>query len=303
LTRNRKLGIEVIDFLETTWSSVLFNFYLSLGESSNHWRKLKRISTTLVWTLVPKHSEEDRRRIIKTIPPLLRALSKGMELANIKIEVQNQFFKVLAGEHAKIVMLTSRNIVTRVDDQTVWPEDGGAAAFANAQGIDPGESPDIEFTTNQRGEVEIIVNAEDDDSITVIDLTSTTKVIDELNLFTANVKRGQISIEEEIVMESADGDHFDLIDVGKDHLAQAQALEIGDWIEFADSNSKMVAVRLSGKSNVTNKLVFVNRQGHKVRNLTINGLAMELRSGRAKGIGSSSVFDRAIHAIMTKMQP
>ena len=152
-----------------------------------------------------------------------------------------------------------------------------------------------------RERFEIIENAEADESVTILDLTSTTKVIDELNRFTANVMQGKIRIEEEIVMESADGDHFDLIDIGKDHLAQAQAFEIGDWIEFTDSDSKMVAARLSGKSNVTSKLVFVNRQGHKVRNITVNGLALELRSGSARSIGSSSVFDRAIHTIMTKM--
>ena len=56
------------------------------------------------------------------------------------------------------------------------------------------------------------------------------------------------------------------------------------------------------KSNVTGKLVFVNRQGHKVRNLTVNGFAMELRAGRAKAPESSSVFDRAIYTIMSKMQ-
>ena len=43
-------------------------------------------------------------------------------------------------------------------------------------------------------------------------------------------------------------------------------------------------------------------QGHKVRNLTINGLAIELRAGRVKRIESSSVFDRAIYTIMSKVQ-
>jgi hypothetical protein len=64
LTSNRELSFEVIDFLETTWTSVLFNAYLSLGESSNHWRNLKRISTTFVWTLIPKFTEEERVKII-----------------------------------------------------------------------------------------------------------------------------------------------------------------------------------------------------------------------------------------------
>jgi len=302
LTRNRDLSFEVIDFLETTWSSVLFNAYLSLGEKSNHWRNLKRISTTFVWTLIPKSSEEERVKIIRTIPALLRALSKGMELIGIKAEVQNRIFRILAGEHSRIVKLTSKNIVTRVDDQTVWPEDAAAAAFATAQGIDPAEAPDFELTTDQLGDVQIVENEVDDDSITIISAAETSDVIDDLNQFTVGVKRGQIKVDEEIVMESAEGEEFDLFDEDENHLRQAKALEIGSWVEFTETDSKILIARLSWKSKVSGNLVFVNRQGHKVRNCSINGFATELRCGRARCVESSSVFDRAIYTIMSKMQ-
>ena len=301
LTRNRELSFEVTDFLETIWSSVLFNAHLSLGDTSNHWRNLKRISTTFVWTLIPKHTEEERLKIIKTIPALLRALSKGMELVSINTEVQNRIFQMLAGEHSRIVKLTSKNIVTRVDDETVWPDDAGAAAFARAQGIDPAEAPDFELTTDPSGEVQIVENEIDDDSITIISSAETSDVIDDLNRFTVGVKRGQIKVDEEIVMESAESEELDLLDADEDHLQQAKTLEIGSWVEFTDSGSKIMIARLSWKSKVTGNLVFVNRQGQKVRNCTISGFAMELRSGRVKCVESSSVFDRAIYTIMTKM--
>jgi hypothetical protein len=302
LTRNRDLSSGVIDFLETTWTSVLFNTYLSLGGSSNHWRNLKRISTTFVWTLVPKFSEEERLKIIKTIPALLRAMSKGMELVNIKPEVQNRIFKMLAGEHARIVKLTSRNIVTRVDDVTIWPEDAGTDAFARAQGIDAAEACDFELTTDQVGEVQILENEVDDDSITIISAAPTNDVIDDLNQFTAGVKQGQIKVAEEIIMESSEGEDDELFDKDENHLQQAQQLEIGSQVEFIETSSKNLVARLSWKSKVTGNLVFVNRQGHKVRNYTINGFAMELRAGRAKCVKSLSAFDRAIYTIMTKMQ-
>ena len=302
LTRNRNLSFEVTDFLETTWTSVLFNAYLSLGESSNHWRNLKRISTTFVWTLIPKFREDERVKIIKTIPALLRALSKGMELVKISTEVQNRIFQMLAKEHTRIVKQTSKNIVTRVDDQTVWPEDDGAEALARAQGIDPAEAIDLEFTTDVSGEVQIVDNEEDDDSITIISAAPTSDVIDDLNQFTSGVKEGQIKVDEEIVLASDTDDFHELVDDSESLYEQAQALEIGSWVEFTESSSKPLIARLSWKSNVTGNLVFVNRQGAKVRNLTINGLAMELRAGRANCIESSSVFDRAIYTIMSKMQ-
>lgn len=302
LTRKRELSFEVMDFLETTWTSVLFNAYLSLGESSNHWRNLKRISTTFVWTLIPKFTEAERVKIIKTLPALLRALSKGMDLVNIKAAVQNRIFRVLASEHARIVKLTSKNIVTRINDETVWPDDAGAEAFAREQSIDPAEALDLELTTDQAGEVQIVENEADDDSITIISAAATNDVIDDLNRFAIGVKQGRIKVDEEIVMESAEGEELDLFDEDQTSLQQAQALEIGSWVEFTESASKVLIARLSWKSKTTGNLVFVNRQGHKVRNCSINGLAMELRAGRVKCIESSSVFDRAINTIMTRMQ-
>ncbi len=302
LTKNQELSFEVIDFLETTWTSVLFNAYLSLGETSNHWRNLKRISTTFVWTLLPKHTEAERVKIIKTIPALLRALSKGMELVKISTEVQNRIFQILAQEHAKIVKQTSKNIVTRVDDQTVWPDNDAAMELASAANFDPNENPDFEFNADNIGGIEVFEDEIDDDSITIIDATDTNDVIEDLNQFAIGVKQGEITVDEEIILSTDEGDEFDLIEEHDHFLQQAEALPIGSWLEFNESDSKILMARLSWKSNVSGNFVFVNRQGHKVRNMTTHALAVELRVGSAKCIESSSVFDRAIYTIMSKMQ-
>jgi hypothetical protein len=103
-------------------------------------------------------------------------------------------------------------------------------------------------------------------------------------------------------MESPVGEEFDLLDADEDHLELAQAIQIGDWVEFTDASSKTLAARLSWKSNVTGNLVFANRQGQKVRNFTTNGFAMEMRAGRARPVESSSVFDRAVNSIRSRMQ-
>ena len=301
LTDSRELSYEVIDFLETTWTSVLFNAYLSLGESSNHWRNLKSISTAFVWSLVPKFSEEERLKIIKTIPSLLRALSKGMELVRIDPEEQNRTFQMLAQEHAKIVKQTSKNIVTRVDDETVWPENNSDDFFAKAQELAAAKSIDFDFSAID-DEVQAVEIEVEEDSMAEISEAPTEEVIDDLNQFIDGVMQGEITVDEEIILGTADEDVCDLADDGDGFLEQAQNLEIGSWVEFSFAESKTLIARLSWRSNVTGTFVFVNRQGHKIRNLTINGFAMELRAGRVKCIESSSVFDRAIYNIMSKMQ-
>ena len=299
--RYRELSFEVSDFLETIWTPVLFHTYLSLGKTSNHWKNLRRISATLIWTLVPKFSEEERIKILRTLPSLLRALSKGMELVKISTDAQNRIYRMLAQEHAKVVKQTTKNIVTRIDDVTVWPdEDHIADAFAKLEaGVDQEE---IDIT----GLNSLDVNAEEEDldSITVISDTATKDIIEDMENFTSGVKKGEIEVDEEIILESVEEAAFhatpnESID---DFLEQAKSLEIGTWIEFSEPDGQSVNTRLSWKSNVTGKRVFVNRQGAKVKNMTVNGLAIELRSKRAKFVESSSVFDRAINTIITSIK-
>ena len=319
LIDKRELSFAVTDFLETTWTSVLFKAYLSLGESSNHWKNLKRISTTFVWTLVPKFSEVDRVKIIKTIPVLLRALSKGMDLVKINSAVQNRIFLMLAMEHSKIVKQTAKNIGTGIVDQAVVrPGENGdgaqvdgqaastkgddAESLAQTLAIDPAEEPDFKISSAATGEIQIVDIEVDDDSIATIDAAETIDVLNDLNEFTTGVKDGEIQVDEEIVLASDDGEIVDLLEQEDGFLEQAQALEIGNWVEFTEANTKALVARLSWKSNVTGNFVFVNRQGHKVKNMSLNGLAIELRAGRVKRIESASVFDRAIDTIMTKMR-
>ncbi len=302
ICEGRGLSFEVTDFLDTIWSSVLFHAYLSLGKTSIHWKNLRRITTTLVWTLVPKFREEERIKILQTLPALLRALSKGMNLVNISTDQQNRIFKILAQEHARAVKQTTRNIITRVDDETIWPDDDHIArAF---QGLSEKGSKVIDIVSSD-GLDKAETGADDDlDSITEITVTATKDVIHNLEDFTTSVSMGAIEVDEEIIIESSEQAKYHATPLAEDDefLEQARSLEIGTWVEFTELDASQLNTRLSWKSNVTGKLVFSNRHGAKVKSMSVNAFAIELRSGRAKNLTSSSVFDRAINTIMTTIK-
>jgi tetratricopeptide (TPR) repeat protein len=311
LESKHDLSFEVIDFLEGIWKSVLFNTYLTQGKESNHWNNLKKISSTLIWTLIPKDVEDQKIKLLKTLPPLLRALAKGMDLVQINAEQQNQVFQMLVLEHAVTVKQTSKNIVTRIDDKTVWPENKMAAALAEFNdGEEVDEQIDFLLIEDETGEIQIIDTADSDDyekdSVNEVTKTQTQDVIQNLQDFTEGIVKGDIFIDEEIVMDSTESVEFHKqatsIDGTDDFLQLAQDLELGSWVEFVESDSKSLNAKLSWKSNVTGKCVFVNRQGHKVKNMTIYGFATELRSGRAKIIESVSVFDRAINSFISTLR-
>ncbi len=308
MLNKHELGFTVIEFLEGIWTTVLSNTLASQGADSKHWQNLKQITTTLIWTLIPKHSEDDKHKLLKTLPSLLRALSRGMELVKTDVEDQNRVFKMLVLEHSRVVKQTSKNIVTRIDDKTVWPEGGPEAAFASFTDVDDlDEVVDIQFSKDDTGEIQIVENdldpSQESELITNVAAIPTKQVVHNLEEFAESVNQGNITIDEEIILDTSanlyEAAAYQELD---DSDQKARSLEIGDWVEFIEHGSKAVNAKLSWKSNVTGKYVFVNRHGVKIKNITVNGLAMEIRAGRAKLIESVSVFDRAINSFMSTIK-
>jgi len=309
LLEKHELSFEAIDFLDGIWKSVLYHIFLTQGESSSHWKNAKRLTTTLIWTLIAKHNVEDKQKLLKTLPSLLRALSNGMELIKIDVDGKNKVFQMLVLEHAKVVKQTSKNLVTRLDDQTIWPEKNMDEAFAeiNESKVDD-SSVDIILSKDDTGEIQFIENNleidKTSDTITEITVSETQDVIHNLQEFTDCVVNGSIFIEDEIIMDSAPETDFitEMDDGNDDFLETVQAMEPGVWVEFVDVDSKSVHAKLSWKSKITGKYVFVNRQGDKIKNMTSFGLATEFRAGTAKLIESVSVFDRAINSFMSTIR-
>ena len=292
LIDGRDLSFDVIEFLQGTWLQVLVNTWMTEGEDSNHWKNLRRITGTLVWTLIPKDSEEQRKKLLDTLRPLLQALTKGMELIQADSDERNRVFQMLMLEHAKVVKQTSRNIASR------------PAMSAKQAGIDEASSVesnavDIELGADETGEADM-VEAEED-ALSAISGEETESVIRNLEDFTSCVVKGEIEVDEEIVIASEPEIRIDdsQPEASREALEQVQSLQVGDWIEFLQDDGRWQHARLSWKSNVTGKLVFVNRHGRKLRDTRVRRLASEFAAGKARPLESVSVFDRAIHSILS----
>jgi len=101
---------------------------------------------------------------------------------------------------------------------------------------------------------------------------------------------------EEIVLESPcfeedEGDEFD---------HQVEFLAIGNWLEIIEENGIKIRAKLSWRSATDNSLVFVNRRGIRVLEISANGLATLFRAERAVVLKDLEVplMDRAISSMM-----
>ncbi len=288
-----EFSFDVIDFLESIWKSVLYHTCLTQGEQSPHWKNIQRITSTLIWTLIVKQSDDEKKKLFKTLPALLRSLSKGMDLINIDDDTKNAVFQMLVKEHSKIVKLSNKNIVTRIDDQTVWPEKNTEETFAH---FNKTYNKDQALDFNL---AELDKDTDDENSVNRINQADSQEVIHNLEEFTASIANGDIQLDEEIIMDSSPlPEDIEANTEHDDFLETAQSLALDTWVEFNEINTETIQGKLSWKSNVTGKLVFVNRHGEKIKKISQYALAIELRSGNAHIMPSASIFDRALTSLM-----
>ena len=90
----------VRQMLQEHWTRALCAVYLAEGEGTAPWDRLCRVMDELLWSVEPKSSAEDRKRLIATLPAILRDLHEGMERAKMGDEATSAFLGVLVDCHA-----------------------------------------------------------------------------------------------------------------------------------------------------------------------------------------------------------
>ena len=282
---------EVMGFLQGIWRQVLCNTYLTQGESSSHWRNLKKISSTLVWSFQVKNCVEEKRVMMKTLPSLLHALSRCMDLINMDAEQKQAVFKMLAIEHAKIIRQSAINSAAGIDKRSALSEKNmiEAQATHGASGPCTCEAK-VDYVLDEEitGEIRVVdfnvlgnldsadVNGEKQPSNGII------KYMDD---FSRSVKEGEIKFDDEdlidlVVQQISSVDRVPSKSEG--YVEGGQGLKIGTWVDFDTSGTINKVGELFWKSNMTGKCVFLNSEGLKITTMNVDDLNSELSAGRAQ---------------------
>jgi hypothetical protein len=86
--------------------------------------------------------------------------------------------------------------------------------------------------------------------------------------------------------------------------SKAQALQVGQWVEWDGDGDQPVRAKLSWRSEVTGTYIFVNRKGMKVAEMSVADVAQLLRTGRASVLaaGESPLMERALAAMVSALE-
>lgn len=91
------------EFLLTTWVKVLVAATVRSEAQPGFAKSFRDVIHELVWSVQPKASTEDRNKLVKMIPGMVRVLRDGLALINQSEREREQFFSSLMESHAMAV--------------------------------------------------------------------------------------------------------------------------------------------------------------------------------------------------------
>lgn len=90
-------------FLAGPWLAVMVAAIEHGGEDGEKWQETVTTMDDLIWSVRPKQGAEERQRLVKRLPTLLRGLRAGLDSATVGTEARDEFFAELVKLHATAV--------------------------------------------------------------------------------------------------------------------------------------------------------------------------------------------------------
>lgn len=86
-----------------------------------------------------------------------------------------------------------------------------------------------------------------------------------------------------------------------DALSKVRTLGTGTWVELTDGKGEMIRAKLIWSSTVSQRCLFVNRNGQMVADRSYQNLASEWMLGHVKPIEDGALFERALVSVKRKL--
>lgn len=289
LLEGHTLPEPITQLLKTTWKDLLVLIYLKDGQHGKLWQKALNVASLLIWSLLPKVTQAEREQLTGLLPSLLKALQEGMNRMSCTEAERQGIIALLAREHARIV----RDPEIDLDVQSVPAVEPAKGDALSAERSVAGVSSSVDIAEAAPSAQAPATEAETEASIDGRSFMA--RKVAEINRL---ISDGRFKVYEEVVIgEAGAGEPVE----EDQYVQQAREMEEGTWLELTDADGQPLRAKLSWKSLISGKYFFVNRQGLKVKEMTVYGLGAELRAGRARAIEDVPVFDRAISTLMASL--
>ncbi|WP_165854847.1 DUF1631 domain-containing protein [Marinobacter sp. JSM 1782161] len=266
LQSGRQLPEVVHTILGEPWMKVLQFLYLREGEGSDAWTHSVELARELVWSVDPAPvTDETRAQLLRRIPSIVDNLRKSLHSISWDPFASDALIRDLELAHVDILQQLALQSPVAAPVDTPEPPVDASVAEAVA-----------EFQAPQ-----------------VSEPTEPAPVAEAAN--TPEAPRAPVAPAAE---ETVGTEHADVDPRWQD---MAQKLRVGSWVELLNDGQKS-RCKLAAVIKATGKFIFVNRNGAKVKEYTLEDVAQALSTGEVSMLDDGLIFDRALESIIDNLR-
>jgi hypothetical protein len=261
-------------YLERVWEKALVVSYAAHGEGSERWAITLGTMDDLIWSVAPKETGEDRKKLVSLLPELLKRLHAGMDLIALPPESRNQFFAELVRCHAQAVK----------------------SGLAPSAGPVPQPPANLQVVGASTAKADAHVEEQPAEPH---DVWAEGASADAPQLVATQVNQGDVLIEE--IKLQGTGDFVDDDPRQKwDNLVSS--LVRGMWVQFLQKNGATIRAKLTWISPLKGIYLFSNPNGARALAFEPKALAEAFRRGRAEVISDSPLVESAMNSMVSSMK-
>lgn len=264
----REMPEPVRAFLRETWEKALVVSYAAHGEGSERWALTLGTMDDLIWSVTPKETGEERKKLVSLLPELLKRLHAGMDLIALPPQSRNRFFAELVRCHAQAVKSGLATASAPVTSPPMLEVVGAEPEAAEA----PAEPQDVWDADASNA--------------------------DAPKLVATRLNQGDVLIEE-IKIEGTDR-HEDE-DPRRKWDNVVGSLVRGMWVQFLQQDGQTIRAKLTWISPLKGIYLFSNPNGARALAFEPKALAEAFRRGRAEVISDSPLVESAMNNMVSSL--
>jgi hypothetical protein len=270
----------VLQFLAHQWLKLLLLVHVREGKDSQAWKGALEAMDQLIWSIEPKNSREERRKLVALIPGLLKKLAVGLKAAGIDGHTRHHFFAELMTYHRQAIALPGEG--------ETESETAAAAKGASGEGDGVATTPQAASSPEARAAAAASLD------------------------FSAPITVRNPFGDGDVAVESTDLDFTATESGGARNQREAPnplaTLAVGAWVEFRENVEQPVrrpAKLIFVTPRKTRYLFALDRAGKDIIQCTPGEISRRFRVGDAVFIeepGPDSLFDRIMKGLVGKLR-
>lgn len=285
------LSPAVRDFLCQRWTEVLVRAHLLGGEEGSEWIVATNLMDDLIWSIEPKMTESERKRLVQRLPSLLRGVREGMDKAGIVPQVVESFMGELIQLHAAAVKAGFHPTESQPEPEVAL--DTTPLAELGAEILPPSAVilPFIQPEAKDRSLMLEVIQQPDQGSLVTEEITiAGTGWVDDEELGSA-----------ELASDDDTGDEPNPL-LWKTGLDAVDDLKPGVWVEFRHQAGETLQAKLKWISPMKSAYLFTDRQGKRAVTMPADKLEAAFKIGSARILDESPLVDRAVDNMLESLK-